>query len=177
MMRWGNTDLWTLADHACPYLLSEYYAVISAILTRIYLDFPDRTARKASILCASTPDYTNCAGHPPGAHSNGKAIDLCYYTLGETNHTQIPVGTERVTPIFVDGKLPEMFDPERNYVLLSSIWRTTGAEIRVHSKIRRAIEDFVWKDCPWLKIDDNPLYAHDKHAHIAPQEVVWDALI
>jgi hypothetical protein len=152
------------------------FQTLEFISRELQLQFPDRKAQRLTFLDAGNFDGV-CPNH--GTH-NGfppTALDVQYYTLGESNCTQF--GQPHTEIWNDDGALNrKVFDAERNaaYILLLAEafpWLGTGNNyLMINSKVRSAIisagksiaEQAILKGAS--RDEDTPTYNHDRHMHL-----------
>ena len=156
------------------YLTHGHWDIVQLIARWIHYKYPDRKAQKLEINDASTASGI-AQGHPTGSHQCGLDCDYCYYTLGDSNHTQASSACrEPIIPI--DGAL---FDAERNVDLIiklneifpegkilsyeayedplkAAAWRMYGDEMR---------EKFGQND--FIQYDSDTSYNHHTHIHVS----------
>lgn len=172
----------------CEYraMRRSHFLVLNLIVHELTLQFPDRKAPRLTLLDAgsldgSCPHHTTHNGFPP------TALDVQYFTLGESNCTQ---GGKPRVEIWDEGsswpgQLNSLFDAKRNaaYILLLAEafpWLTStnagGRYMNNHilmcSKIRAAImnaaktqaEREILKKA--TQDEDTPYYNHHLHMHL-----------
>jgi len=173
--------------------------ILELIAQEIGRHFSDRCDHRIRIADAASrtgacPDHLTHDGTPP------ISLDIQYFTRGPNNHTQSP---GPITDIWTDGRLNDLFDAERNTLLVKLMFECfpgikNGNRMLVHPDIKAACvaqAKVWWPSKPgfsaigksggeWQDIDRAlqpcivPAYLHNTHMHsYVGTAINWDAII
>ena len=169
----GETEFVHDCSQTNHYLTNGYWDIVQLIARWIHYKYPDRKAQKLEINDASTQSGS-AEGHPTGSHQRGLACDFCYYTLGDTNHTQRSIScSEPLIPI--DG---DLFDAERNVELIIKLNEIfPNAQILSYVEYEKPLRTAAWRlygdemrekfsTNSFIQYDTNTGYNHHKHLHV-----------
>jgi hypothetical protein len=195
-----NTEFtWDICN--CKYFHKQFITALEYIARALNYKYPTRVAKKLEMMDGSTPDGTDCPGHPGGSHSFGDAVDIHYFTMGATNHTQQkPAGDlEKLIqiwtpnpPIESTATLNEMFDAQRNVdfvLLMNKVFprNSDACLMMVDDRIKQLLAttakimygDSAWKIIMAVLQGDGPMvYNHHTHYHCNYQNTInWDAVL
>jgi len=166
---------------------ASHFSVIDLIGKELQAQFPDRKAKRISFLDAS--DITGiCPLHATHNDLMCLSLDIQYFTMGNSNHTQMwsqdDLAREIVKIWGEDGELNAMFDAERNAVFVRMLaeafpYTSDGEhgnnQILMHSKIRAAILQYAERNMTKEDVglirratrdEDTSSYNHNLHMHL-----------
>lgn len=125
----------------CPYIAREYMLALKYMARALNYMFPTRKANKLEIVNAC-PMTNGACPENPAHYADGACVDIHYFTMGLTNHTQ---AGGNIISIWDGWNLTDSFDKQRNmeFVLMfKSLF--PEAIIYMHPIIREALGLAAW---------------------------------
>ena len=169
----GETEFVHDCSQTNHYLTNGYWDTVQLIARWIHYKYPDRKAQKLEIIDASTKSGV-ADGHPSGSHQNGMDCDFCYYTLGDSNHTQASISCSGPL-IPIDG---DLFYAERNVELIIKLNEIyPEAQIFSYAAYEKPLRTAAWRlygnemrekfsTNSFIQYDTDTGYNHHKHLHV-----------
>ena len=167
---WPREGPWWQYLGKCNWLYSRASIILQEIFKAIQFRYYYRPDPRIAVLDASTRTSVKCAGHPVG-HTNGSNIDICYYTLADSNITQPNYINKPHIVIWDDNDEldTDVFDVDRNGLLFDLILNGKDykgdllfpqAVIEVDERIAALYPDMN------LRGDPPRQYLHHLHMHL-----------
>jgi len=174
--KWINVPFEIAKQNAnCFMIQSDIGLAFACIVKEMFFE-PTKASRK--IFIGDMSSYGGCPGHPSGSHSNGKDVDICYYTMGDDNMTE-NLGVQYPHKIFTGDSIdPDKFDIDRNRKLFSRLKSVfPECAIRVDERIARHVLSGSPENYN-LILDPPYQWSHNTHMHVSfGDKINWSALL